>query len=66
MVIILTPTYNEKDNLPIWAEKVAALGLSDYKMVVVDDNSPDGTGRIAHELAHKYPMRVIKRPKKEG
>ena len=66
MIIILTPTYNEKDNLPLWAEKVVALGLNDYKMVVVDDNSPDGTSRVAHGLARKYPLRVIDRPQKEG
>ena len=58
------PTYNEKENLPVLVEKIFDLGISGLKMVVVDDNSPDGTGRVADELAKKYPLKVIHRARK--
>lgn len=66
MIYIVTPTYNEKENLPILVEKIFSLNIPDLKMVVVDDNSPDGTGRIADELGKKYPITVIHRSEKSG
>ncbi|MFD6416806.1 polyprenol monophosphomannose synthase [Streptomyces sp. NPDC060194] len=48
------PTYNEAANLPRIAEAVMALPLPGLHLKVVDDDSPDGTGRIADELAAKY------------
>ena len=36
------------------------------EFIIVDDNSPDGTGKIAEELADKYPIRVIRRAGKMG
>ncbi|HEV3486231.1 MAG TPA: glycosyltransferase, partial [Vicinamibacterales bacterium] len=48
-VLVVTPTYNERDNLPILAE--AVLARPGYRMLVVDDNSPDGTGAIADQLS---------------
>ncbi len=65
-VYVVTPTYNEKDNLPILAERIFALKIPDLHLVIVDDNSPDGTGRIADELRQKYPITVINREKKTG
>ena len=66
---MVVPTYNEHDRLE---ELVAAVfsaadahGLA-LEMVVVDDNSPDGTGRLADELALKYPMQVVHRSGKLG
>ena len=66
MVYVVIPTYNEKDNLPILAEKIFALKIPDLKLLVVDDNSPDGTGRLAEELAKKWPIQVIHRAGKQG
>jgi dolichol-phosphate mannosyltransferase len=55
-VLVVVPTYNEKDNLPILAEGV--LAHANYRMMVVDDGSPDGTGAVADGLAARYPGRV--------
>jgi dolichol-phosphate mannosyltransferase len=55
-VLIVTPTYNERDNLP-----VLAAGLLKYdgvRMLIVDDGSPDGTGEVADQLAKDHPGRV--------
>ncbi len=60
---VVTPTYNEKDNLPVLAEKIFALKIPDLHLMVVDDNSPDGTGRIADELRQKYPMDSMGSPR---
>jgi dolichol-phosphate mannosyltransferase len=56
-VLVVVPTYNERDNLPVLAEQVLALGES-YQMLVVDDQSPDGTGDVADALAVRYPGRL--------
>lgn len=65
-IVVVTPTYNERDNLPILAEKVFSLSIHNLELIVVDDNSPDGTGQLAEELAQKYPVKVIHRPEKMG
>ena len=54
--MVVLPTYNEKPNL----ERVAAgiLSYESARLLVVDDNSPDGTGQIADDLAKRYPGRV--------
>ncbi|MEN8173241.1 MAG: glycosyltransferase, partial [Chloroflexota bacterium] len=41
---IILPTYNEKDNLPKIVKALFNLALPDLKVLIVDDNSPDGTG----------------------
>ena len=51
MITIILPAYNEKENLPILAEKIMRLGLKGTRLMIVDDNSPDGTGDIADRLA---------------
>src|SRR3989344_4306674 len=66
MIFVVTPTYNEKENLKELVERVFALEISDLKMLVVDDNSPDGTAEFAEELAQKYPIKVIRRERKMG
>jgi dolichol-phosphate mannosyltransferase len=54
--LVLIPTYNEKDNLPILvADLMTIPGVS---VMVLDDQSPDGTGKIADDLAVKFPGRV--------
>jgi dolichol-phosphate mannosyltransferase len=64
--IIFIPTYNEADNVTPMCEAIVGLGL-DADLVFMDDNSPDGTGRILDELAKKHPrVSVIHRSKKSG
>jgi len=55
-VLVVVPTYNERENLPLLARGV--LAHPGFRMLVVDDGSPDGTGAIADELAIEYPGRV--------
>jgi len=55
-IVVVTPTYNEKENLPILAAGV--LSHPGFRLLVVDDGSPDGTGEIAEELARTHPGRV--------
>ena len=47
--LIIVPTYNERENLPRMAERLLNLSVP-VNMLVVDDNSPDGTGKLADEL----------------
>ena len=55
-VLVVVPTYNERDNLPLLTR--AVLAHDGYRMLVVDDASPDGTGEIADDLAREYSGRV--------
>ncbi len=55
-VLVVVPTYNERDNLPLLARGV--LAHSGFRMLVVDDASPDGTGAVADGLAGEYPGRL--------
>ncbi|UUZ46161.1 polyprenol monophosphomannose synthase [Janibacter limosus] len=65
-VAVLIPTYNERDNLPLVVERVRA-AVPSADVVVLDDNSPDGTGDIADELAASDDhVRVLHRQGKEG
>ncbi len=51
---VVMPTYNEAENLPLMARALMDLGLPGLRLLVVDDNSPDGTGDIADGLAERY------------
>jgi len=65
--IVLIPTYNEKEN--ITAILHAVLGLSsDFHVLIIDDNSPDGTASIVESLMGKFLHRLflLKRPGKQG
>lgn len=66
MVLIVIPTYNEKDSIAPLIEKIFTLPITKTQILVVDDNSPDGTGNIAESLAKKYPVRVMHRAHKTG
>jgi dolichol-phosphate mannosyltransferase len=55
-VLVITPTYNERDNLPELVR--AVLARDNYRIMVVDDNSPDGTGHVADALAREFPGRI--------
>jgi len=65
--MVVIPTYNEAENLPKLVSALFSLPL-DLRVLIVDDNSPDGTGRIADELTSAYPGRidVLHRPGKQG
>ncbi len=64
--LIIVPTYNERENLPRMAEKL--LGIpGGVDVLVVDDNSPDGTGQVADQLAARHPqIHVLHRMEKNG
>lgn len=55
-IIVVVPTYNERDNLPVLARGI--LAHDGYGLLVVDDGSPDGTGAVADDLARSHPGRV--------
>jgi dolichol-phosphate mannosyltransferase len=62
--LVVVPTYNERDNLATLIEHIRSL---DYRVLVVDDASPDGTGRLADELAAADPaVAVVHRSEKAG
>ena len=66
---IIIPTYNEKENLPRLIKEIFFQLKKDditTEVIVVDDNSPDGTGKVAEDLSKKYPLKVINRPAKTG
>lgn len=65
-VLVVIPTYNERDTLPLVVAGVLAAPV-DVDVLVVDDNSPDGTGQIADDLAAEDErVRVLHRPGKQG
>jgi dolichol-phosphate mannosyltransferase len=65
---VILPTYNESANLPEMIRALRSLPLRDLHILVVDDNSPDGTGRIADDLARASAdrMEVLHRAGKLG
>jgi dolichol-phosphate mannosyltransferase len=68
-VVVVLPTYMEAANLPLIVAALFDLPLPGLRVLVVDDNSPDGTGKIAEKLADRYGARrlgVLHRPGKEG
>jgi dolichol-phosphate mannosyltransferase len=54
--LVLIPTYNERENLPLIVAGVLAHATT--RVMVIDDGSPDGTGDVAEALAREYPGRV--------
>src|SRR3954464_8107934 len=71
-IAVVVPTYNEAENLPVLAQRVFALALPNLQLIIVDDNSPDGTGEVADRLAAEAnevrtgAMMVVHRTAKEG
>lgn len=64
--LVIIPTYNEKENLPQILERLLAL-LVKVDVLVVDDNSPDGTGELADEFAMRESrVHVLHREVKDG
>ena len=66
--IVVIPTYNERANLEAMAQELKGLGIQGLSLLVVDDNSPDGTGVVADRLAQADPefVTVLHRPGKMG
>jgi dolichol-phosphate mannosyltransferase len=65
---VVIPTFNEAENLPRLVSVLFDLPLPELKVLIVDDNSPDGTGQLAEELSAEHPARlgVLHRPGKLG
>ncbi|MBC7241947.1 MAG: polyprenol monophosphomannose synthase [Anaerolineae bacterium] len=64
--LVVIPTYNERDNISQLVPKILAHGDA-FHILIVDDNSPDGTGELAEELARQEPrVHVLHRPGKLG
>jgi dolichol-phosphate mannosyltransferase len=57
-VMVVLPTFNEADNLRTMVGELLALDPLQLEILIVDDNSPDGTGEIADDLAQQQPNRV--------
>lgn len=66
-VVIVTPTYNEQDNVEEFVRRVRE-AVPAAHILIVDDNSPDGTGEVADRLAEEHPgeVMVLHRERKEG
>jgi len=66
-ISVIVPTYNEAENIKRLIPMIdSVLKDYDYEIVVVDDNSPDGTAVVAKKLAEMYPVKVLVRDRKRG
>jgi dolichol-phosphate mannosyltransferase len=67
-IVVVVPTYNERGNLPKIFDKLDALQMPNLHVLVVDDDSPDGTGDLADKLALESPetVGVLHRTEKDG
>jgi dolichol-phosphate mannosyltransferase len=67
-ITLILPTYNEAENLPKLVSALFSLPFDDLHLIVVDDNSPDGTGHLADNLSNAMPGKidVLHRPGKLG
>ncbi|HZM81474.1 MAG TPA: polyprenol monophosphomannose synthase [Candidatus Limnocylindrales bacterium] len=67
-VTVVIPTYNERESLPKLVDSLAGQNIPDLHVLVVDDNSPDGTGEVADKLAvdGPVPIGVLHRTVKDG
>ena len=54
--LVIVPTYNERGNLPTLIEGL--MQHANVRVMIVDDQSPDGTGGVAEELAGRHPGRI--------
>jgi len=67
-ITVVIPTYNEAENLPIIVAEILGLQIPHLSILIVDDNSPDGTGQIADGLTAQYigQVDVLHHPEKGG
>jgi dolichol-phosphate mannosyltransferase len=67
VICVCLPTYNERENLEPMVDRLGEILSEDDVVLVIDDNSPDGTGEIADRLAAERSwVHVLHRPRKEG
>ncbi len=67
-IVLVIPTYNEAGNLSLLAERIYSLSVPNLSILIMDDDSPDGTGAVADELYQKYgeKFKVVHRETREG
>lgn len=69
-VMVILPTYNERENIAELVSALFRLDIRNFHLLIVDDNSPDGTGEIAEQIAQSQRYRgkvnVLHRPQKQG
>lgn len=66
-IFVVLPTYNERENIVEMVPTLFGLGIPNLSVLVVDDSSPDGTGRSVEALKKKYPnLFLLTRTNKEG
>lgn len=66
-ISVIVPTYNERENMNILFDRIdKSLKDINYEIIVVDDNSPDETGKVVEELSNKYPVKLIIRKNNKG
>jgi dolichol-phosphate mannosyltransferase len=67
MISIVSPTYNESENIRLLIGRISeVMSGHKYEIIVVDDNSPDGTEDIVKELSKRYPVKILVRNGKLG
>jgi dolichol-phosphate mannosyltransferase len=66
-ISIIVPTYNERDNLAPLAKRIfATVDPREAELLIVDDDSPDGTATLAEKLSEQYPIRCLVRRDERG
>ncbi len=64
---VVIPTYNEKDNVEHMLSRLLALPVENLQILIVDDSSPDGTGKIVEQVKASHPnVHLLTRPGKSG
>lgn len=63
---VIIPTFNEAGNCRVVIPQIHDALRTNYTMVIVDDNSPDGTQTVIQELSTAYPIKLVSRPQKGG
>jgi len=58
--LIIIPTYNERNNIPKVLDELLGLELDDLDVLIIDDNSPDGTAEVVKSYSQKYPQILLK------
>lgn len=66
MLVVMIPTYNEAENIGGLIKEILSLRIGDIKIIVVDDDSPDGTARVAEAAAKKTGKVTVIRRKERG
>lgn len=67
MISIIIPTYNEADNIGVIVPRISqVLDGENFEILIIDDNSPDGTAQVASKLSQKYPVKIHVRREERG